>query len=144
MRILLTLLLSAVFALPAFAGLGDTIPQTLSEIKPQFSQEPHWQGLAVYSTVTHSGIRIREYINAGGVIVAITWQGPFLPDLRQLLGVYFQTYLTGPASPATSLRHAELMTPDLVVQSYGHLRAFHGRAYLPGLLAPGVIPEQLQ
>ena len=34
--------------------------------------------------------------------------------------------------------------PDLVVHSFGHARAFHGQAYLPQELPPGVTPQELR
>jgi hypothetical protein len=100
--------------------------------------------MAVYTSVTRSGIRISEYVNFQGMIVAIAWQGPSVPDMRQVLGPYFQTYVSEPPDVKTSHRHVELHTPDLVVQSSGHLRAFQGKAYLPKLLTSGIAVYQIR
>src|SRR5512137_1931106 len=39
-----------------------------------------------------SGTIVREYISPGGKIFAVAWQGPFIPNLRQLFGTYFEQY----------------------------------------------------
>ena len=73
---------------------------------------------------------------------AITWQGPRIPDLRQLLGSYFDEY----ARAVQSRRgHGPLLieVPGLVVQSAGHQRSFAGRAYLPQEVPSGVRAHNL-
>jgi hypothetical protein len=37
-----------------------------------------------------------------------------------------------------------IQEPGLVVQSSGHARGFFGRAYVPGMLPPGVTPDQIR
>jgi len=87
-----------------------------------------------------AGLTVREYVTRSGTVFAVTWSGPVPPDLAQLLGSHFARYLAGFAAqehPGLK-RSLRIATPDLIVESGGHLRAFSGRAYLPALLPAGV------
>jgi hypothetical protein len=94
----------------------------------------------VQQIATAVGGRVSEYLTRGGEVFAITWSGAAPPDLTQLLGPYFAEY----AAALTSLHHPgskrsmRVVTPTLIVESSGHLRAYSGRAYLPALVPAGV------
>lgn len=105
-----------------------------------------------------NGSVIREYMNDGGTVFAVTWRGPSRPDLRQLLGAAFDTFqeqVTAPASDDTAassgavVHHGRLRRPlvversDLVVHSAGHPGAFFGFAYLPQQLPAGFTADAL-
>lgn len=88
-----------------------------------------------------SGLVVREYLTDAGSVFAVTWRGPLLPDLRQLLGDYFEPYQQAADEARASHGRRGMLAirlPDLVVQSGGHMRSFFGRAYLPGLVPPGM------
>lgn len=93
------------------------------------------------------GTTIREYATSVGRIVAYTWAGPTMPDLRALLGKYNVSYLAGAtagAAPAGgNLHSSRISRPDVVVESGGPMRAYVGRAWLPGALPPGVTADDL-
>jgi hypothetical protein len=82
------------------------------------------------------GVTVREYIAPSGKVFAVAWNGPLQPDLRQVLGRYFDEYHSGASSPRVGRRSLVLERTDLVVHSFGHMRAFHGNAYVPSLLPP--------
>ena len=90
-----------------------------------------------------SGTKIREYISPGGNIFAVAWDGPVMPDLRQILGNYFERYTAATSGGQAGRRQIEVREPDLVVQARGHMRAFSGKAYLPQALPEGVTPDEL-
>jgi hypothetical protein len=90
-----------------------------------------------------NGTIVREFANADGIVFAVTWRGPFPPDLRQTLGTYFQKYQSAPRAGPHGHTHDVVQEPDLVVHSGGHLRAFLGNAYVPQLVPQGVSIEQL-
>jgi hypothetical protein len=90
-----------------------------------------------------NGTIVREFANADGIVFAVTWRGPFPPDLRQMLGTYFQKYQSAPRAGPHGHTHDVVQEPDLVVHSGGHLRAFLGNAYVPQLVPQGVSIEQL-
>ncbi len=85
-----------------------------------------------------SGTIVREFISPSGVVFAVAWRGPRLPDLRQTLGSYFEPYQSALRAKHVGHAHGVVELPDLIVHSGGHQRAFIGQAYLPALLPPGV------
>jgi hypothetical protein len=91
-----------------------------------------------------SGTVVREFVSPAGIVFAIAWKGPFLPDLRQALGAYFEPYRTALGAKRASHTHADIDLPELVVHSGGHQRAFIGQAYLPRLLPSGVAASDLR
>lgn len=89
-----------------------------------------------------SGTTVHEYVDAGGTVFAVTWAGPFQPDLRALLGRHFEA-LTAQESSARVRGAAAVRRPDLVVVSAGRMGAFHGQAWLPRQLPSGFDPRTL-
>jgi len=85
---------------------------------------------------------IREYVNSSGTVFAVAWDGPWLPDLRQVLGDHFDGYQAAMQRRQGAARTGRgalvIDEAGIVVQMSGHPRAFTGRAYLPGLLPAGV------
>jgi hypothetical protein len=138
--------LAAAFVLNApiaFAELGGAVAKEavqVQELSPVVATEQH---LNVFQVSAPSGTVVKEYTDANHVVVAVSWQGPTLPNLRQLLGEHFDTFVNRPAHTG-SPRSAELVTDDLVVQSQGHMRNFSGRAYLPKMLPAGFNVNQIK
>ena len=85
-----------------------------------------------------SGTLVREYAGLDGVVFAVAWNGPFIPDMRQTLGSYFASYAAAAKSKHADHRHLQIELSDLVVQASGHMRAWSGRAYLPQAIPAGV------
>lgn len=88
-----------------------------------------------------TGTVVREYATPAGLVFAVSWQGPVLPDLSALLGQYFKTFrLEAERVRASGRRGAPLTieTTDLVVHSGGRMRDFFGHAYAPALVPAGV------
>jgi|SRR5258708_33229843 hypothetical protein len=98
-----------------------------------------------------SGTVVREYVSSEGKVFGIAWQGPWVPDMRQLLGSYFDQYAHANQSANQTRSGARIRRgpvlinePGLVVQIGGHPRAFVGRAYVPQMLPSGVRAETIQ
>jgi hypothetical protein len=89
-----------------------------------------------------SGTTVQQFLDARGTVFAVTWSGPFLPDLRSLLGTHFQTLEQQQAAGA-SRSAVVVRRDDLVLVSAGRMGAFEGRAWLPRLLPAGFDPGQL-
>ena len=98
----------------------------------------------VHEIQDSSGTLIREYVSANGQVFAVTWKGPFLPDLQQILGSYFTDY--GDAARGKRTRRGPVLVqkPELVIHSGGHMRAFFGRAYIPHMLPAEVTVDAIQ
>ena len=99
----------------------------------------------VHETTLPTGTLVRQYVSEGGVVFAVSWSGPFMPNLRQLLGSHFDTMVARQAKrDHASRRSVRQHESDLVVESGGHPRSFVGRAYLPGALPAGVAEKDIQ
>jgi hypothetical protein len=104
------------------------------------------QQFQIQQIVTDNGIQVREYLNRAGTVFAVTWAGPVVPDLQQLLGTQFTVYAAALAARDHLGLHrsVRVATSGLVVESDGHLRAYVGRAYLPALIPIGVSTAELR
>ncbi|MYN28839.1 DUF2844 domain-containing protein [Duganella levis] len=96
---------------------------------------------AVYTisqSTLDSGTIVREYTDASGVVFAVSWTGPTLPDLRMLLGDKF-TVMTSNAAKRPKAGHSQLAVDqsDVVIVSSGHMRAYAGQAWIPSALPAG-------
>jgi hypothetical protein len=100
----------------------------------------------IHDITSGNGMRLREFQNRSGVVFAVVWSGPAMPDLHKLLGASYQTYTAAVAAANHSgLKHSQrIATSDLVVESEGHMRAYSGRAYLPALIPAGTSPADLR
>jgi Protein of unknown function (DUF2844) len=143
-------LLALVFsASPLWAGLGgDAASVQADQVHMQGTQRTTaTSDYSVHEIQTASGTVVREYVSANGKVFAVAWQGPWRPDLRQLLGSYFDRYLQA-AKARTDARAARsplhIEQPGLVVHSEGHVRAFVGRAYIPELLPSDIKVEAIR
>jgi len=134
----------------AFAALGQAPSGSVAIASPQ-SQTPPNKRMAfapaaasglytVHENMLESGTSVREFVTSGGVVFAVAWRGPVLPDLSALLGNYFAAFkletdrlrTTGGRGPVN------IQAADLVVQSNGRMRRFFGYAYAPTLIPAGV------
>jgi hypothetical protein len=88
-----------------------------------------------------SGVIVHEYVSASGAVYAITWSGPRMPDLRELLGPYFAQLARRDAFPRQGHHQMRMEGADLVIRSSGHNHSFAGRAWVPSLVPSGVNPE---
>ena len=137
------------FALPSFAGLGEDVSsvqadQAYMQGKLQVTLA---QAYTVHEIQAPTGIVVREYVLTSGKVFAVAWQGPWPPDMRQILGNYFGQYQQAAQMQVNShpgRRPLVIEQPGLVVQSGGHMRSFAGRAYIPEMLPQGVSPEAIR
>lgn len=143
---------------PAHAELDGTMPaqiRTIQAVQAAAASQPAAPG--VQQTLMNGAIRLRTLTDAGGTtineyatstgrIVAYTWEGPTMPDLRALLGGYNASYLAGAAAAATdsNLHSSRIVRPDVIVESGGPMPGYVGRAWLPAALPPGVAIDDLQ
>jgi hypothetical protein len=98
---------------------------------------------AMHELQAPSGTVIRQYASPEGNVFGITWRGPMLPDLRQVLGGYFEQYAAANVKH-TGHRSIQIHQEGLVFESSGHMRAFVGRAYVPQLVPQGVAIEEIK
>ncbi len=127
---------------PALAYLGgdeSSIAADRDAFKGQLRSTP-MQQYSRHEITLGASTMVQEYTTPSGKVFAVTWQGPFPPDLRQLFGSYFTQYQSALAAQPRPGMHRQVRVAqgDLVVESAGHLRSFYGRAYVPSLVPAGV------
>jgi uncharacterized protein DUF2844 len=132
----ISLLLSA----PCWAVLGESEESVASDREHLHGElrSTVQDRFVVHEIGTADGTTVREYTSPAGVVFAVSWQGPFVPDMAQLLGSYFPEFREAGRSPVRRRRPLAVRTEHLVVEMGGHMRAFYGRVYLPGALPEGV------
>jgi Protein of unknown function (DUF2844) len=101
----------------------------------------------VHEIQADSGVVVREYVSLSGNVFGVAWEGRSHPDLRQVLGAYYDQYVQAvQAQRAQRHGHGPLLIqlPGLVVQMGGHMRALTGRAYIPQGVPVGIHPEEIR
>jgi hypothetical protein len=99
----------------------------------------------VHETTLPSGIVVRQYVSNNDIVFAVTWNGPFIPNLKQLLGVHFDTMVARQAKQSNAgHRFFSQHEADLVIESGGHQRSFSGRAYLSSVIPANVSEQEIQ
>lgn len=136
-----------VAASPAFAALGGDVASIQSDqvhinASLRVSQT---NGYAVHELRSPTGTVVREFASSSGKVFAIAWQAPSPPDLRQLLGPYFDEFQKAAALGRKPGRAPLVVQHSgLVVQLGGHMRSFTGRAYLPDQLPSSARMEDIR
>ncbi len=136
--ILCVAMLAATTCTPVLAALGagiDSVEVDRQQMRGQVQVVPA-AGYTVHQIVTPTTTVVKEYVSATGLVFAVSWQGPLLPDLRQTLGSYFDEFQKAARPTQVGHRHLDIEHSDLVVHSSGRMRAFYGVAYVPSLLPP--------
>jgi hypothetical protein len=130
---------------PAVLG-GDvsTVKKDQARLKATLRVAPG-DRYSLHEMKAATGTTVREYADPSGRVFAVAWEGPWRPDLRQLLGPYYADFeqavknkRTGHNGPLVSA------TPRLVIEMSGRPRAFYGRAFVPELVPPGVDPAEIR
>ena len=98
----------------------------------------------VHETRTADGTRLREFVNPGGRVFAVTWSGRFQPDLEKLLASHYPEYLAAAGHRRGGHHVVSVSTPELVLSIVQLPRGFSGSAHVPSLVPPGVKPEELR
>jgi hypothetical protein len=134
---------------PAFAALGEdeTSVQTDTAHMQGSLRSTQSQAFTVHEIATSTGTSVREYASPSGKIFAVAWQGPWLPNMRQLLASYFLPYqqvLQTAGAGRAGRRPLLIEQPGLVVLSGGHMRSFSGLAYIPQMMPQGVRAEDIR
>jgi uncharacterized protein DUF2844 len=140
-------------AFPAWAALGGSAATVQAD-------QIHMQGTlrqtaaatyTVHEIQSGSGILVREYVasvgESAGKVFAVAWQGPWPPDMHQLLGNYFDQYVQAAKAQSAARfgrRPLAIDQPGFVMEMGGHPRSFMGRAYVPGMLPVGVRAEDIR
>ena len=132
--------------LPLMAVLGDNAASILTD---QARMKGTLRSVDAQTYVMHeitasTGAVVREFVSPRGAVFGVAWEGQFPPDLQQLLGPYFQQAQQAQQAASSSQQQRQrrapvvIETPGLVMYQTGHMRSFHGQAYIPQLVPQGV------
>jgi hypothetical protein len=101
-------------------------------------------GYTVHELTSPNGLVVREFVSPAGLVFGVTWQARQMPNLQQLLGNQNMAVLQ--QALAGQPRHHSgapliVRTAKLVFASGGHMRSFHGYAYVPSLVPANLSAE---
>lgn len=134
---LLPLLLLAMVA-PAWGSLGDSMASVEADRAHLHAsvRVVHQSAYDVHEISAGASV-VREYVAPNGMVFGVGFQGPALPDMKQVLGSYFPRFQQ---AQRQRVRRGPMIVRDsgLVVEMSGHMRSFSGRAYLPEMVPSGV------
>ncbi|MGC1645881.1 MAG: DUF2844 domain-containing protein [Candidatus Sulfotelmatobacter sp.] len=134
---------------PAFAALGEPASSVQAD-------QAHMQGTlrttqaqayTIHEIRAATGTIVREYVSSSGRVFAVAWQGPWPPDMRQILGSYFEQYqqaVQAETTPRAGRKPLRIEQPGFVVHAGGHMRSYAGHAYIPDMLPQGVNAEEIR
>jgi len=134
---------------PALAALGGDVSSVEADrahMKAEITVTQA-EAYAVHEMKAPGGTVVREYVSSDGRVFGVAWQGSFIPDMKQLLGTYYQQYAAAAKAARTARRGRgplNIQQPGLVFENSGHMHAFSGRAYDPGLLQQGVSANDIR
>ena len=144
----LTFLLLA-FPFRASAALGgdeSSIQADQNQMKAAKKTVSTTSNYSVHQLQSEGGATVKEFVSPQGRVFGVTWQGPVMPNLQQLLGDYYAQFQQAAAAGRAARRRGPVVIqqPGLVVESGGHMRAYTGRAYVPGMLPEGVQAKEIR
>jgi hypothetical protein len=146
LRLLLPSVLLAL-AFPAWASLGENVTSVQND---KVHMKGSLRSVATQHYVKHeirisNGQVVREFVSSDGKVFGVAWEGPFQPDMQQLLGSYFDTMKQ---AVATQQRRGHgpisVETSTFVYRQGGHARSFQGSAYVPSMVPQGVDVTEIQ
>lgn len=140
----------APFFLTLMLACSDVSHAALGGLPEQFNTE----GTTVVSSISNyvardttlaTGTHVREFVSARGIVFAVTWDGPILPDLKALLGKHFDTMVAESARmPRAGRSQMAVDRPEVVINSGGHMRAFEGSAWVPAEFPAGFTADDVR
>ncbi len=149
------LLVALIFAAPlqAFATLGGdaaSIETDRTAMGAAAGNTVYGAGYTVQTFTLPSTTVVREFLSTNGVVFGVAWEGPVMPNIKELLG---QAQFSAVDSSARTRNREGRRGPmemrpagasNLVVDSTGHMRAFAGRAYLTDKIPTGVDADAIR
>lgn len=141
---------------PAWAALGDNAASVLTDqarMKGTLRSTDN-RTYVLHEITMSSGAKVREFVTPGGAVFGVAWEGQFPPNFQLLLGAYYQQAQQAAAQRSTTQQEgvpvrrgrgpAVIETPGLVLYQTGHMRSFHGVAYIPQLVPQGVQASEIR
>jgi len=132
---------------PTWAALGkpgSSVAEDQKRLGGEVRTLSTTSGFAVHEISAADGTVVREYVSPAGEVFAVSWRGATRPNLVDLLGDHYPAFRDAPRPAGHRHGRLVLRTDHLVVEMGGHMRDFHGRAYLPDRLPASVSAEAVR
>lgn len=148
--LMLALSCAALFHVGEAQAVLGASADTVEADQIRFKGERHQstgQRMNTHEISLPDGSSIKEYVNAAGLVFAVSWRTRLKPDLEKLLGSNFVVYAAkqnAAAGLADSKKQQSVRQPNLVVRQAGRMNAFAGLAYVPTLVPEGVDVDALR
>ncbi len=148
LKLFLATLIFGAVSQKAFCVLGEQ-ESSLGKVKVASGAKQH-RALQIsplfrVNEVSNDGTRIREFVDASGLVFAVTWRGLAQPDLSVLLGQHFAEFdqLSRQNKTLRLSKPKPLFGDAIFVERGGHFGDIRGRAILKAALPKGVKPGDL-
>lgn len=131
---------------PAHATLGGdraSVEHDRLQLRASSSHTEHAAFTVHEITLPNHGL-VREYLSPAGQVFAVTWHGPLMPNLSQLLGAHLKEINAATQQRRGGLGHFSAQTGEVAYVNAGRMRGFHGAAYLIHALPSGVSVNDIQ
>ena len=129
-------------------GTHATVDRDQSHMRALLRQSQPAPNFSTEEMSLPRGTVVREYISPSGQVFGVSWSGPAMPDLKQLLGAWADRARQGVedfhAARGSVRGPAVVDTPDFMLQVGGRMGSHTGRAWLPAALPPGVTSDDIQ
>jgi hypothetical protein len=148
------LLVALSFALTFFivqqaqAALGESADSIAATKKALSAVQSDIRTSSKYTVheIQSEATTVREYLSLSGIVFGIAWNGMINPDLTPLLGTYASEHKKALShlKKQPGRRYIIIKTENIVVEKWGHMRNFKGRAYVPSLIPEGVSVDEIK
>src|SRR5690348_2978582 len=108
---------------PAWATLGGSAESVVTDQSKLHAKRAvvDRREYTVHEITSNDGTVVREYVSPAGKVFGVSWTGPTIPDLTQLLGTYNTEFQTAVRAKRGRRSSAVVHNADLVVESTGHM-----------------------
>jgi len=143
------LALAILYSHSARAALGDGVDSIETDRHALSGSRNAQVDLPLYTIeeiATGSGT-VREFVSSSGIIFAVAWKGYAHPNLSVLLGSKFTEYQAalGQTPRRRGARnYRSVASPNIVVETWGHMRRLQGRAVLSNQVPVGVSIDEIR
>jgi hypothetical protein len=139
-----------IYSEQSYSKLGETSNSVEADAIAFFGSENQIADFTSYTVrqITNGIGSIREYISTQDeIIFAVTWNGLYHLDIRQLLDTFHKEIYDKELSQSIKslgTRHRQIKKDHLIVENWGNTRNLQGRAYDPYHIPSGVTADAIQ
>ncbi|SRR5579864_7320965 len=141
--VLLIVMNSTVSAWAALGQSRESIKEDTARLNGKV-MVTEMRGYAVHQITRDDGAVLREFVSPHGQVFGITWEGRTMPNLKDLLGPSAQAFQQATETTHPRRGPISLHLDNLVVETGGHMRDFHVRAYRLDMMPEGVTEDAVR